>query len=306
MANETPRRGAQVADVQTLQQRIDALSKQLEALSAERDSLQQTAQRTELMIQSGPFVIFRWIAAAGWPVEYVSENVAQLFGHSADAFLRGQVAFADVIFPADLQRVFTEVQTYSESGVTSFQQEYRIVQRSGAVIWLYDFTTIIRDATGTITHYYGYVMDITARKEHEEAQVAIQQQLIDAQQAALLEISTPLIPVSDNAMVMPIIGSIDARRAQQILETLLEGIASHHTSIAIIDITGVQIVDTQVARTLIQAAQAARLLGTQVILTGIRPEVAQTLVHLGADLHDMQTLSSLQAGIAYAFKKVKR
>lgn len=82
------------------------------------------------------------------------------------------------------------------------------------------------------------------------------------------------------------------------METLLEGIARQQAEIAILDITGVQVVDTQVASAL--AAQAARLLGAQVIITGIRPAMAQTLVQLGADLSDIVTLGTLQAGIAYA------
>ena len=101
---------------------------------------------------------------------------------------------------------------------------------------------------------------------------------------------------------MPLIGSIDSGRAQQIMETLLEGIASHKASIALLDITGVQIIDTQVAHALIQAAQAARLLGAQVVLTGIQPQIAQTLVHLAVDLSGIITRATLQAGIAYALQ----
>lgn len=86
----------------------------------------------------------------------------------------------------------------------------------------------------------------------------------------------------------------------QVLAALLEGIASRRISVAILDITGVPIVDTQVANALIQAAQAVKLLGAKVVLTGIRPEVAQTLVGLGVNLSGIITLSSLQTGIAYA------
>jgi anti-anti-sigma regulatory factor len=118
------------------------------------------------------------------------------------------------------------------------------------------------------------------------------------QAAALAELSTPLIPISEAVMVMPLIGSVDARRAQQVLETLLEGIGRTGADVAILDITGVPVVDTMVANGLIQAAQAARLLGATVMLTGIRPEVAQTLVGLGVDLRGIVTHSTLQSGIA--------
>jgi anti-anti-sigma regulatory factor len=119
-----------------------------------------------------------------------------------------------------------------------------------------------------------------------------------AQAAAMAEISTPLIPISDSVVVMPLVGAVDSRRAQQVLETLLEGIGSTGADVAILDITGVPLVDTMVANGLIQAAQAARLLGATVMLTGIRPEVAQTLVGLGVDLRGIVTHSTLQSGIA--------
>lgn len=138
--------------------------------------------------------------------------------------------------------------------------------------------------------------------ERGEALAAARDEVIRAQEAALRELSTPLIPLSDTAVVMPLIGSIDSTRARQIMETLLEGIASNAANLVILDITGVPIVDTQVANGLIQAAQAAKLLGARVVLTGIRPEVAQTLVGLGVDLRGIVTRSTLQSGIAYALR----
>jgi rsbT co-antagonist protein RsbR len=133
-----------------------------------------------------------------------------------------------------------------------------------------------------------------------------QEEIIRAQAAALEELSTPLIPINDKLMVMPIIGAVDSRRVQQLVETLLHGIAASNAQIAILDITGVPVVDTQVANGLIGAAQAVRLLGASVILTGIRPEVAQTLVGLGVDLTGIITCSSLESGIALAAKHAGR
>ncbi len=87
------------------------------------------------------------------------------------------------------------------------------------------------------------------------------------------------------------------------METLLCRVSEHHTQIAILDVTGVQVVDTQVANAIIQTAQAIRLLGAQVVLTGIGPAMAQTLVHLGVDLSSIVTCGNLQAGIAYALNR---
>ena len=144
------------------------------------------------------------------------------------------------------------------------------------------------------------LQDITARKQAEEAlrRSIAQEETIRAQTVLLAELSTPVIPISDRVLVLPLIGSIDSRRAQQVIETLLQGITSTGADTAIIDITGVPMVDTQVANALIRAAQALKLLGARAMLTGIRPEVAQTLVGLGIDLSAISTHSSLQSGIA--------
>lgn len=99
---------------------------------------------------------------------------------------------------------------------------------------------------------------------------------------------------------MPLIGALDTERAQQMMETLLEAVARHRAQMVILDITGVHGIDTPVANALVSTAQAVQLLGAQVVLTGIRPPVAQMLVQLGVDLKGMVTQSTLQAGIAYA------
>jgi rsbT co-antagonist protein RsbR len=168
-----------------------------------------------------------------------------------------------------------------------------LIEIHGAPIW---------DAEGRIIYGMVSFIDITLRRRAEEAirERALQQEVIEAQQAALRELSTPLMPIAEGVVVMPIIGMIDSRRAQQIMETLLEGIATHSADIAILDITGVRVVDTQVAGALIRAAQAARMLGARVVLSGISAEVAQTLVHIGAEMQDMIALRSLQQAIAYA------
>lgn len=141
------------------------------------------------------------------------------------------------------------------------------------------------------------------RRKDEHERLMLQQQMIDAQQAAIRELSTPLIPLSDHVVLMPLIGSVDTLRAQQVMEVLLEGIATHHADTAILDITGVSVVDTQVANAIIQAAQAVKLLGAQVVLTGIGPSMAQTLVNLGIDLNSLTTRGSLQQAIAWALKR---
>jgi PAS domain S-box-containing protein len=162
--------------------------------------------------------------------------------------------------------------------------------------------SVFHHADGTPGGLIGAMIDITEQKQIEAERTALQQQVIDAQRDALRELSTPLIPITDKVVIMPLVGTIDSQRAQMIMEALLDGVASYRADLAILDITGVQMVDTQVAQALIQAAQAAKLLGAQVMLTGIKPQIAQTLVHLGVDLGGIITRGSLQSGIAAALQ----
>jgi PAS domain S-box-containing protein len=144
--------------------------------------------------------------------------------------------------------------------------------------------------------------NITARKQAEQDRLALHAQMLEAKEATLRELATPVIPIADGVIAMPLIGAIDPVRAEQILEALLHGIASQNVNIAILDITGVKLVDAEVARALLQTAQAARLLGAEVVLTGIRPHVARTLVELGADMGGIVTRSTLKSGITYALR----
>lgn len=155
------------------------------------------------------------------------------------------------------------------------------------------------DALKVAVHMIGSA--IQARESELERQ-QLQQDIIETQQATLRELSSPLIPLTDRVMIMPLIGAIDDVRAQQITETLLEGMSHYQAELAILDITGVTTVDTHVAHALVGAAHAVKLLGARVMLTGIQPQIAQTLVHLGVELRGIQTLGSLQAGITAALR----
>jgi anti-anti-sigma regulatory factor/HAMP domain-containing protein len=120
---------------------------------------------------------------------------------------------------------------------------------------------------------------------------------------AIQELSSPVLPVLEGVLVMPLIGVIDSTRAALLMSALLGGIEQHHARIVLIDVTGVPLIDTQVARVLLQAADAARLLGAEPILVGIRPELAQTIVGLGLNLSSLKTQADLQIGIRYAAQR---
>lgn len=195
------------------------------------------------------------------------------------------------------QTVQTHFQQLIEEGVVRFTTRYR--RSDGSVVPVGTVTYRLDGPDGS-NMFISFVRDLTEELRREQERQELQEQVIRAQQAALRELSTPLIPIAEGVVAMPLIGSVDSNRAQLVVETLLSGVAEQHASTAIIDITGVPVIDTQVANALVRAAQAVKLLGAQVILTGIRPEVAQTLVTLGIDLSGIITRSTLQSGIAEA------
>lgn len=152
------------------------------------------------------------------------------------------------------------------------------------------------------------IRDLTAQRRAEETlrQNVQQQEQLRAQTSRLAELSTPVIPIGDDILVLPLIGSIDSARAQLIMEAMLEGVARTRAHTAIIDVTGVTGIDAHVADALLNVARAVRLLGAEVIVTGIRPEVARTLVVLGADLSSLASKGTLESGIAHAMTRRAR
>jgi rsbT co-antagonist protein RsbR len=133
-------------------------------------------------------------------------------------------------------------------------------------------------------------------------EIAHQLATVEAQRAVINEMSVPILPLTATALVLPLVGVLDSTRLQIFQERLLHSLeisAVHHV---ILDITGVPLVDSQVAQGLIKAIQAARLLGSEVVLVGIRPEVAQAIVNLGIHLDGVMTYSTLQSGIAYVLQ----
>jgi ribose transport system substrate-binding protein len=139
-----------------------------------------------------------------------------------------------------------------------------------------------------------------------EAQQRLQQEIIATQESIIRELSTPIIPITDQIVVMPLIGTIDSARSQQIMEAMLAAMSRSGAQVLILDITGVVVVDTNIANYLLQAARAVHLLGAQVLLVGISPEIAQTIVQLGIDLSGLLTQSTLQAGLEYTQKHLIR
>lgn len=126
------------------------------------------------------------------------------------------------------------------------------------------------------------------------------ERVIRDQQEAIRELSTPVLPVRERLLILPIIGVIDPLRARQLTEQLLRGIRLNRAKVVVMDITGVPTIDTKVANHLVQTVEAARLLGATAIVTGLSSEIAQTMVNIGVDLGKMNTVGDLQGGIEQA------
>ncbi len=173
-----------------------------------------------------------------------------------------------------------------------FEDEGWRMRKDGKQFWASVVISALRDKDGTLRGYGKVTRDLSERKLTEER--------IQQQSREIMELSTPVMQVWQGVVVAPLIGSLDSQRTQQFMERLLTRIVETNSPMALVDIMGVPTVDTQTAQHLIETISAVRLLGAQVVLTGVRPAIAQTLVHLGIDLSDITTRSSLAAGLLVA------
>jgi rsbT co-antagonist protein RsbR len=231
--------------------------------------------------------ILSWNPAAehlfGWAAEEaVGQSVAMLFS-SEEIFLTLQ---KEIIQPA--------------MAGTSQQTEVPMIRKDNAErIARIGFSAIF-DEQNNPTGIAAIVADITEQKQMEAEQERLQQEVIAAQQQVIQDLSTPVIPVMQGIIVMPLVGNIDSMRAQDITRSLLAGISRHKARIVIVDVTGVSIMDTGIVNRLNKTIQAAKLKGAQTIVTGMSDAVAESIVDLGIDWSGITTLSNLQAGLVRA------
>ncbi len=274
------------------------------------EALRESQQRLARLMRNLPGIAYRVYKKDRWVAEFMSEGVLAVTGYPASDFIAvgnqpPRRYFGDLILPEDRDIVRESVKT-AIAQQRQFEVMYRIRHADGSIRWLWERGTGVFNDDGQLEAVEGFISDVTAERQAAEERQAMSERIIAAQQAALRELSTPIVPIMQGVIAMPLIGSIDSYRAQQVIETLLEGVNTTGAQIVILDVTGVPVVDTQVANTLLRSAQAVRLLGAEVLLTGIRPEVAQTIVGLGLDLSHIRTLATLQDGVMYALGRQSR
>ncbi|MGK4008653.1 PAS domain S-box protein [Sorangium sp. So ce1036] len=188
--------------------------------------------------------------------------------------------------------------------------EHRVVRPDGSIRWLRWTNRAPLGEGGPHAEFQAVGVDVTARRRAEEEvrrlNVELEQRVADKTrqlEQLVRELSTPLMPVADQVIAMPLIGFLDSARAAAALEAVLHGVTSHNATTVVLDITGVGIIDSQVADALIRMARAVNLLGAQVVLTGTPPRIAQTLVAQGVDVGGIVTLRTLKEGIAFALQR---
>ncbi|MFJ7043639.1 hypothetical protein CTU88_39015 [Streptomyces sp. JV178] len=185
------------------------------------------------------------------------------------------------------------------SSITEISREVDALRPPVTELFLAEFPDApaehVRECTTTLTVLMGTLRLVvleTALSEGEE--------VIHRQRLQLLEVATPVIKLWEGIVAVPLIGTLDSARSQVVMETLLDSIVEQHARFAILDITGVPTVDSLVAQHLMKTVAAARLMGAECIVSGIRPPIAQTIVHLGIDLSSVLTRASLADALAYA------
>jgi PAS domain S-box-containing protein len=234
-------------------------------------------------------------------IEYANPATLKLLGaQSADELIgRPSTSF---FLPEDNARYLEDIRP-EMLRVGYWRRQMWMVRLDGARILTEFAGFLLRDGEGELVGFGSVIRDITAQHAAAREREAMQAALLHVQEQTLRELSAPLIPLDDFTMVVPLIGSLDEARMHTIAESLLVGIASHQVRVLIIDITGVPVITEVVGNELLRTASAVRLLGAQIVLTGIRPEVAQTLVALGIDFSSLVTRASLQSGIVYALSQ---
>ncbi len=235
---------------------------------------------------------------------YVNRALYAMLGYDYDERALHHGALAMAFPPGEVARVNDEIlPQIMQRG--EWQGEVRYQRKNGETFpALVTIFLLLHDDEVRPPTVVTLSQDVTERKHAQEERERLQQEVIEAQQEALKELSTPVIPVLDRILVMPLVGSIDSMRARDIMRALLEGISAHRAKVVILDVTGVPVMDTGVVNHINKTIQAAQLKGARTIVTGISDAVAEAIVDLGIDWGAVETLRDLQTGLSVALNSL--
>lgn len=300
------------------------MTKQDEAPGNVADELAQAKQRiaeleAELAAANARRNDTRWVIdaldAAGigvwdWDIERDvvtwTDGVLLVYGVDRAAFTGDFAGVLRYVHPEDRLLLQERIDRVFKEADPGYEIEHRIVTSKGETRWTRAHGFSYRGANGKPRRLAGVVLDITEQRREQEEKHAMQQRIIDAQRESLRQLGAPIIPLTQNALAMPLVGTLTPERATLVTETLLHAVTARAAEHVILDVTGVPSVDHEVADCLLRVAQAVRLLGAEVALTGMQPAVAQALVELGVDMSKFVTRADLQSGIAWASKRARR
>ena len=236
---------------------------------------------------------------------YVNTRACAILGARDASELLGKDAL-DVIAPHWREIVRQRIAQIGASQSQSRPAETQFVRLDGEIVDV--------ELTGASVVFQGkrsiqvVFRDISDRKRADAIaqENAAQHEIIRAQQEALLTISTPLLPLREHVVLMPLVGAMNREVGERATETLLQGIGQHGARVAILDVTGVPEIGPEMADALRRTIYAAQLLGAEVVVTGIQAAIARTMIDLGLDMSGIMTRSTLREGIAYAFRRVRQ
>lgn len=270
----------------------------IEALQARIAELEQQLKLMHTVMNHLPDLVYAKDTESNFI--FGNKALAKLMGTATPEELIGKNDFA--FFSEELaSKYYNDERRLIESGEAMLNIEERTEDAEGNEGWLLTSKVPVRNEKGEIIGFVGIGRDITQRKRADEL-ARQQREIIEAQQQALREVSTPIIPIMDQIIVIPLIGEVDTSRARDITRALLAGITRYRAKVVILDITGVPIVDTGVADHLNKTIQAARLKGARTVVTGISDAIAETVVDLGIDWSGVETLRDLQSGLVFALE----
>jgi rsbT co-antagonist protein RsbR len=277
---------AVVAENQQLRQRIRELEQAEEARDRLQAALRQSEEHARVFVTYSPAAVAMFDNDMRYLM--VSHRWREDFGMKEEDII-GRCHYD--LFP-EIPEHWRAIHRRCLAGAIESNDEEAFPRVDGSVDWVRWKIFPWYKSTGEIGGIMLFTEVITDRKRLEDT--------LRLQAKTLLELSTPIVPISQGVLVLPLVGVLDAARAQQMMENLLSKVVERQARVAIIDVTGVPNIDTASASALLQVARAVRLLGAQVVLTGIRPEVSQAIVSLDIDLAGIVTRRDLQSAISFA------
>jgi len=290
---------------ESLKRENEALRRENEALRQRVADLEQERARSNApereglirgLLEDSPIILF--VKDLEGRYTMASRRASELTGRTAEE-LRGKTDWE--LLPQEVAEQYREADQQMLATLEPVQYDSHMPTDTG-MRHLFTIKFPLFDAEGKPCGICGISSDVTEHRHAEEENRRLQDEMMRMRDAALRALSTPLIPIAKGVLVMPLMGDVDQERSRQVLETLLHGVSRSRAHIAILDVTGVTSAGPEVADGLIQAARAVRLLGAQVVLTGIQPTMAQTLATMSEGLSDIVTRGTLESGVDYAMR----